>query len=175
MDSVRAWLLDSGEIYRIAVGECELVEVLQDASVNYVPCGPKHFRNVIVWRGRIIPALDLGGFGACPGETVHRKAAVAAYQCAPGEPLRYGAILLNDYPLSVKVSDSMARTPAIDYDPLTECVISCFQWDDAVVVVIDPARLFGADLSNSQRASGETTVAGVIEGSSAELNTSLSI
>jgi chemotaxis signal transduction protein len=175
MDPVRAWLLDSGEIYRIAVGERELIEVLQDAPVSHVPCGPRHFRNVIVWRGRIIPALDLGGFGANPGETVRRKAAVAAYQIAPGEPLQYGAILLNKYPQSIRVDDSMALTLTLDCAPLANCVSACFEWDEGVVLVIDPARLFGSEPKNPQQISGEKTVACVIDGPTVDLNASLPI
>jgi len=151
------------------VAEHELIEVLQDTLVHYVPCGPGHFRNVIVWRKRILPALDMGGFGATPGESIARKAAVAAYQSAPGEPLQYGAILLNKYPVGIRVDDSMAQALPANCALMSNCVSSCLEWDDSTVLVIDPARLFATEPRGPTAVTAERVAACVLQGPSSNL------
>ena len=152
MNSIRAWLLDAGQAQRIAVGEQELVEVLQDAPVRYVPVKREGFRNALVWRSRVIPALDLGGFGAEPGEIARRKAAVLAFQRGPGEPVQYGALLLREYPVSIRVDDSMAKFPILEEIPFANWIVACFQWQEHPVWVVDPARVFGVGSSEVERA-----------------------
>ena len=143
MNSIRAWLLDAGREQRIAVGVHELVEVLQDAPVRYVPVAQERFRNALIWRDRVLPVLDLGGFGAKPGESARLKAAILAFQRVPNEPLQYGALLLGDYPLSIQVDDSLAVSSPLETIGFAEWVTACFWWQERPVWVVDPARVFG--------------------------------
>ncbi|NIP45677.1 MAG: hypothetical protein GWO29_04430 [Gammaproteobacteria bacterium] len=68
--------------------------------------------------------------------------AIAAYQRAPGEQLRHGALELSVMPKTVTVSDSMACALSDSSPALNELAIACFSYENLAVPVIDLARMF---------------------------------
>jgi hypothetical protein len=77
---------------------------------------------------------------------------VLAYQEAPGEPLRYGALLVRAAPLEVFAADDMACPLPVDPEVFRYFACSCFALDDKAIPVLDTARLFARPMPATRAA-----------------------
>ena len=126
-----------------AVAMHELVEVLSRPRRFHVPLANATCHEVIVWRDEILPVVDY----RVTEETAARAAAapvtaVAAYQLAPGQRLRHGALELSAMPKTIEVNDDMSCPPPGDGGPLGELALACFSYQNLPVPVVDLARMF---------------------------------
>jgi len=143
--SVRAWLLEFSQNRIAAVGLHELVEVLSRPRRYHVPLTTPRCHQVLAWRDQILPVVNLGVARESSSDepaTGSAVTAIAAYQRAPGEQLRHGALELSVMPKTVTVSDSMACALSDSSPALNELAIACFSYENLAVPVIDLARVF---------------------------------
>lgn len=143
--SVQAWLLEFAHNQIAAVGLHELVEVLSRPRLYHVPMATARCHQVLVWRDEILPVVNFGAArGIEPDDAITGGAvtAIAAYQTAPGEPLRHGALELNVMPKTVTVADNMACALPDTSSPINELAVSCFSHDNVAVPIIDLTRVF---------------------------------
>jgi hypothetical protein len=132
-ESVRAWLLDVGLEHRIAIGAHELVEALPEVFLDGA-------HGTVPWRDREIPIINLAALAGTEGK--HQgPAVVAAWQTEPGAPLHHGALCLMRLPNPIHVDDAMA-CDLPDAPHWQSLAISCFEFENAPVPVIDVSRVF---------------------------------
>ncbi len=137
-NSVSAWLLNVGAAYPIALGQHELLEVMDEIKIHDLPCGPNICHQVVKWRQHLLPLLDLSRLDdetTTPAKSSER-AAMFAWQSAPGEPLQYAAILVHDMPLSISVNDDQSVPVPEDMAPAWQTVtLACIEHEGATVIL----------------------------------------
>jgi chemotaxis signal transduction protein len=156
--ATRGWVMDVGGRWRLAVGPRCMVEYLLAPPFHALPRLPAHCLGVLVWQERLIPILDLGPVLSERPRTRERAAAravVLAYQELPGQPLRYGALVVRSAPVEVWASDDMAR-PLPEHIVLKDLSRSCFAYREELIPVLDTKMLFTAALASGPAELAET-------------------
>jgi chemotaxis signal transduction protein len=155
--------MDVGAGFRVAAGGHQVVEYLLSPETVNLPLTPAHCRGVMIWREQMIPVVDLAPLLPGGEARVHgwRRAVVLAYQPAPGEPLRYGALLVRAAPFEVFADDGMACPLPGEPEVFRHFACSCFAHDNKAIPILDTARLFARPLPQAaapRENTAETTV-----------------
>lgn len=175
----RAWVMDVGAGWRVAAGASHVVEYLLAPETIGVPRTPAHCAGLLIWRDHMIPVIDFApspaGHRGAALET--RRAIILAYQEAPAQPLRFGALLVTAAPTEAWVSDDMAGQAAQVPVAFRQVARACFVQQDRVIPILDPRRLFSRPLPRWRApiqplapATGVPGGAGVAEAASGEAN-----
>jgi chemotaxis signal transduction protein len=174
--AVRAWLLDVGGGYRVAAPAHLVVEYLLASETMAVPCTPVHCPGVLLWRERLIPVVDLALVLPARGAATAgwRHTVVLAWQDAPGQPVKYGALVVRAAPSEALVTDDMASVLPEDAAVFGYIANACFMHEERPIPILDVARLFARPLpamvlgggEETQAAIGDVADAGVIGSSS---------
>jgi hypothetical protein len=101
-----AWILALDDALRAAVGERELVHLIEAPTLLDAPLSPPYCRQVLVWNKNLLPAMNLAAW-LRPGKPVQYRwplAGVFAYQTKPGAEPAYGALLLAGIPERARVT-----------------------------------------------------------------------
>ncbi|NIR59400.1 MAG: chemotaxis protein CheW [Gammaproteobacteria bacterium] len=140
--------MDAGAGWHVAAGAHRVVEYLLSPEIVRLPLTPAHCPGVLIWREKMVPVTDLAALlGGDEREAqARRHAVVLAYQMAPGQPLRYGAVLVDGAPYEVYVADDMACALPEGSEVVRHVACSCFTHDDRVIPILDVARLFDRPL-----------------------------
>jgi nucleoid-associated protein YgaU/chemotaxis signal transduction protein len=142
--------MDVGAGWRVAVGAHRVVEYLLSPPTHTLPRMPAHCPGILIWQERMIPVLDLAPVlseqAQAQEHEVHR-AVVLAYQEMPGQPLRYGALVVRAAPVEVWVSDDMACPLPEDPPAFKHFSCSCFAHQEESIPILDTTRLFATALS----------------------------
>ncbi len=142
-NTVSAWLLKTGGAIDLALGNANLVQLLDEPKHFTVPAAPLHARSVLLWQDQVLAILDPHAWLFGSRQKDAGFVAVVAYQMEPMEPLRYGAILLSEVPQSIEVDDNMACK--IEYSlpkKVEQACISSFATAGHMALVPDLARIF---------------------------------
>lgn len=136
-----AWLLDFGQTLRAAVGMRALLQIVDNPRLHPVPCTRAHCNSVYAWQGRLLPVVDmavlLGNDPQAP-----RLLAVAAYQEHPGEPPKFGALLLSAPPVAVVVENDQACSLPEHPEAWGRFSLSCFGHQGEAIPVLHIGRIF---------------------------------
>ena len=148
--ATRAWVMDVGAGWRVAVGAYRVVEYLLSPPTHSLPRLPAHCVGALLWQEQLIPVLDLAPVlseQALAREREVHRAVVLAYQEMPGQALRYGALVVRAAPVEVWVSDAMACPLPEDPPAFKHFSCSCFARQEESIPILDTTRLFAAALS----------------------------
>ncbi len=150
--SAHAWILTDLAGQRFAVANVEMVEYLTEAHIMNVPLSPDYCPAVMHWRERLLPIVfyhRLFAPGAAVSELHH--IGIVAYQRHPGEPLLHLAVVLNQAPYRVVVTDEENEAlPECYRDPVhSPLVRAVFSLDNAPVPVLDVNYLASSTLRES--------------------------
>lgn len=157
----RAWLMDVGADHRIAAGAPHVVEYLVDPQALPVPRTPPHCAGLMIWRERMIPVIDFARPATGDAISPARRAVVLAYQDAPGQALRYGALRISAVPAEVWVSDDMAGAPEGIPETFRPLARACIVHDDRVIPILDVKRLFDSPMPEASDIAAEVITAEV--------------
>jgi len=140
----RAWLLDLGQGRYTAVGHQHMMEFVTETPMFEIPLAPRYCTGVMLWRHNIVPIIDINRLvGATSDSTCeHKGVGIMAYQQAPGEPLRYGGLLLEAEPREVAVSDDMASPLPASPGGWQAISLSCFSLDGQPVPILHIGKIF---------------------------------
>lgn len=140
----KAWVLDVGSGRRVAAGTHHVVEYLLSPKTIRLPRVPTHCPGVLIWRGRILPTVDLAPLWSSPAPASHEPcgAIILAYQDALGNPLRYGALLVYATPEETWVSNDMACPLPEESSALQYFACACFANQQQPIPVLDTTKLF---------------------------------
>ena len=147
--AARAWVLELPDGQSAAVGERELSEVLVAPSLWPVPGAPPHCRDVVLWRDRPIPVMDLAVlFGHRSTAESAPWVAVAAYREPGATETGFAGLALRSAPRAVEVEDHMAAAlphPSFAVHLIWRSIaVACFRYEDRLVPVLDTPFLFSA-------------------------------
>ncbi len=141
MSSANAWLLDVGDGRQVAIGQRELIQIMDAQDSFEVPLAPAHMREIIFWQKRAVPVMQLPvrlGGRACTGNIL----ALVAFHDAVSNTAGLGAIHLAAPPVRVLVDDNQASS--LDEAGWEDMAISCFEQKGRSIPVLDLSRLFSA-------------------------------
>ena len=145
MSDATAWLLELNDGLLAAVGELELIHLLPDKPLLFeLPQSPVYCRSLCVWRGEILPLMDLAArILELPTRTGEGLLAVVAFQKYPGAKIHHGALVLNAPPIRIHVNDSQScdlpDSPVIWQD----LAIACFELAErGPVPILDLVRVY---------------------------------
>lgn len=150
MTESTAWLLPLQGAWRAAVGEWELVHLIERPVLLDIPVTPFYCRQVVLWENQILPALDLAAW--LTGRLMPREqmlAGVFAYQEQPGGALHYGVLLLDGVPTRRVVNDEEACALPAGPAGWREVAISCFGDGAGAVPILDLPYIFSGALLSS--------------------------
>lgn len=141
VQQTNAWLLDFGSSLRAAVGSRVLQQIIGHPHLHPVPCTPPYCANVFAWQGRLLPVMDLAlRMGAAA--QVPQYLVVAGYREQPGDPVRFGALLLSAPPQVIAVADGQACPLPEQPAAWSELACSCFEHQGEIIPVLHPGRVF---------------------------------
>jgi len=142
-----AWVLMLDSQLRAAVGERELVHVIETPALLAVPRSPSYCRQVLVWNDTVLPAMDVAVWlRGQPAQRQQTLAGVFAYQARPGAEPEYGALLLAGIPTRVRVTDEQACALPKRPGNWRTLAISCFKQDDNPIPILDLLYIFSGGL-----------------------------
>lgn len=138
-----AWLLDFGPGLLAAVGTRVLLQIMEDPALHTVPYTPPQCRNVLSWKGRLLPVIDMAALlGGAPLSS--RLLVVAAYREQSGEALRFGAFLLSSPPVAITVDDDQACPLPEQPGAWSKFAVSSFGHQGEAIPVLHLARIFSS-------------------------------
>lgn len=143
MAGANAWMLDVGDGKRVAIGQRELIQIIDGTDSFTVPLAPPHMREVIFWQKRAVPVMQLPirvGGEACEGNIL----ALVAYLDSDGKTAGLGAIHLAAPPVRVYVDDGQATSLDDENPAWRDLAISCFEQAGKTVPVLHLSRIFSA-------------------------------
>ncbi len=152
-----AWLLtlDNNGAYA-AVGERELVHLIEEPMLLTVPTCPYYCQQVLVWNHQPLPVMNLAAWLTGQVTPIDwRLAGIIAYQYQPGADPDYGVFLLTDIPTRVSVSSENACDLPKEPERWADLAISCFQHADKPVPILDLTHIFNGGLLSVTRTSTE--------------------
>lgn len=141
-----AWVLPLDGEYWGAVGEREMIHLVESPTLLEVPKTPFYCRHVLLWNEIALPAFDLAAW--VRGRPVERHLCLAGlmvYRDAEAK-LGYGALLLAGLPKRKPVRDDQAcDLPAA---PLgwQRVALSCFAEGETIFPIINVSRVFSGVL-----------------------------
>ena len=149
MSTSDAWLLECGEALSIAVGDHEMVELLQTESFHHEPGTPPHCSDVLQWHEKIVPIVDI--------EVLHDNVCrersalylcLLNYQEAPDKPLQQLALKVDRAPERIQVDDAKICELPRDFDdsPLKPAILSCFTHHAKPVLILDISSLSSPEI-----------------------------
>ena len=143
--------MNIGAGWSVAVGAHRMVEYLLSPPIHRLPRMPVHCLGVLIWQEQMIPVLDLASVLSEPdparGNNV-RRAVILAYQESPGQPLRYGALVVRAAPIEVWASDDMPCPLPEELPVLKHFARSCFLHQEEAIPILDTTRLFATPLAS---------------------------
>lgn len=145
MAEASAWLLTLDPQVRAAVGEREMVHLVQLPTVFDIPDAPRYCRQVLLWQEGIVPILDLAAW-LSGRYAVLAPALVGIFAYQAADAIAYGALPLTGVPTRRRVNDEQACALP-EQPPGWACIaFSCFKDGDSEIPILDLRRLFSGTL-----------------------------
>lgn len=145
MSAVQAWLLDFGNGLCAATASSSVLHVIEAAPLFKVPLAPAHCNRVLVWQGRILPAVNvLALFGESLNDVRHEYPCIVGWRESPHESA-YGVLLLQAMPRRIAVSDADIVEPSSsDAARWSDLALGFFSVSQRVIPIVDVAPMFGS-------------------------------
>ena len=141
-----AWVLALDDQLRAAVGERELIHLIETPTLLEVPLSPYYCRQVLSWNNLLLPAMDLAAWlQGQPAQQQRKLAGVVAYQPRAGA-VEYGVLLLADIPTQARVTDTQACNLPNRPEGWPNLAISCFRHAENPVPILDLPFIFSGGL-----------------------------
>ncbi len=147
-ERAKAWVLDVGAPFLIAISEHEMVEVLETPERHLVPRGPDFCQHVAIRHNEVIPLLDLSRLqpqaaaASAVNPTLTPYTVILAYQTTSGAMVSRAGLLIRKAPKGIAVGDEMEVVPPSGIPSVWRTLmIACFEWERQPILVPDLARL----------------------------------
>ncbi len=144
-NAANAWLLETGLPTPMAIGQRELLQIIDAPQTFSVPLCPQHARHVLFWQQRMVPVLDLAQrMGQQTESAVQNLLALVGFQDSKSGVFHLGAIVLNKPPRKIAVCDEQAL-PADDLPRnWRQMALACFEHEGMAIPVLHLGRVFSA-------------------------------
>jgi chemotaxis signal transduction protein len=147
MAEATAWIMNLDGGLRTAVGEREMMHLVDNPVFVDIPQTPLHCQQVLLWEGEILPVIDLMAWmtGQPSGRT-QACVGIVGWQDQPGASPQYGALLFTDIPEKVRVRDEQACDLPERPSGWEIVAISCFSHNGQPIPILDVSLLFSETL-----------------------------
>ena len=145
-----AWTIELDSRLYAAVGEFEMVHIVQEPELFDIPQTPFYCSQVLIWQNRIIPVMDLLAW--LEGYALPRKhdtIGIFAYQQQSGAPLDFGALPMVSIPVRAQVGDDQACDLPATPPGWRELSISCFSDNNRIIPILDLPYIFSTGLQQT--------------------------
>ena len=140
---VSAWMMQIDRMLNLAVGQFEIVHIIDRPELYLIPQAPEYCKHVIIWNENIIPVMNVSSW--LSNEVQAKDAGIIAilvYKNTQQE-LQYGGIKLGNAPVLEKVTNSQQCELPEDSEKLRDISLSCFKSSGGEAVpVLDVEKLF---------------------------------
>lgn len=149
IDKSKAWIFSLDAVLWGAVGEREMIHLVESPTLLEIPQSPFYCRHALIWNKTILPALDLAAWlhGHCI-ERAQCLAGLIVYQ-NPNAELQYGALLLADLPQRKYVTDDQACSLPSEPENWQSVAVSCFadgEDGECIVPILNLSYIFSGAL-----------------------------
>ncbi len=143
MAEVTAWIVQLSNGLHAAVGERQMVHLVEEPIIEHIPYTPAHCQHVLLWEGELLPMMDLAVWLTGQAtERVRQSIGVVRWQDHPDTAPQYGALLFTGVPQKVQLMDEQACSLPEQPTGWQAIALSCFRHDDQPVVILDLPRIF---------------------------------
>ncbi len=147
MAEATAWIVQLSDDLYAAVGERQMVHLVEDPILEHVPYTPVHCRHIILWEGELLPVIDLTAWLTDQvTESAQASICVVRWQEHADTVPQYGALLFTGIPRKKQVSDHHVCSLPAQPAGWQAIALSSFRHDDQPVVILDLPRIFSNDL-----------------------------
>lgn len=154
MSRCTGWLLSFGGGSEAAIGQRELLHLIDRPELHAVPCAPEHCRRVLIWDQGFLPVFDLGAWSDRTAAIGHGQiVAVVGFKSEGNGATEFGGLLLDAPPRRIDVDDDWACPLPQDRAHWRPVSCSCFENEGKPLPVLDLERVFTLDpTASSHRA-----------------------
>lgn len=143
MAEATAWIVTLDEGCRAAVGEREMMHLVETPVLEAIPHTPVHCRRVLRWEGEIMPVIDLSAWlTGQPTEGAQASVAIVGWQVQTGAVPQYGALLFRGVPQKTRVQDEQFCQLPDSPSGWGLIAVSCFSHDGLPVPILDLRTIF---------------------------------
>ena len=140
---VSAWVMQIDRMLNLAVGQFEIVHIVDQPELFLIPQAPEYCKHVIIWNENIVPVMNVSSWLSNDAQAKDAGiVAILVYKNSQGE-LQYGGIKLGNAPTLGKVTNSQQCELAGDNEKLKGISLSCFKSSGGEAVpVLNVEKLF---------------------------------
>jgi chemotaxis signal transduction protein len=151
MAEATAWLMSFSGDFLAAVGEREMVHLVETPHLEEIPQTPLHCRQVLLWEGELLPVLDLTAWlTEQPTPCERASVGIVGWQEQPGAVPQYGALMFCGVPQKIRVADDQVCNLPEHPAAWKAVTASCVCHDYQPVPILDLRRIFsGAILADA--------------------------
>jgi len=149
MAEATAWILDLAYGLRAAVGEHDMLHLVEKPLWAIIPYTPAHCQRVLIWENALLPMMDLTKWlTGKSAEDTNPSSGIVAWQERPEATPQYGVLLFSGLPRKVRVNDAQSCAWPTQPAGWQTVAISCFRYDNQPVPILDLARIFSGALTH---------------------------
>lgn len=145
-----AWLIELGQNMHAAIGENELVHIVDSSEIADLPAVLANRKNTVNWQGKELNVINLAKYFTDRTLTVVSSEpiiGVVAYHSDNDDSLEYGGLLMAGIPAKEIVNNSLACNLPEPAQKWRDIAISCFTNEGYPVPVLDLPAVFSKCLS----------------------------
>ena len=148
MAEATAWLMSFSRDFLAAVGEREMLHLVETPRLEEIPQTPLHCRQVLLWEGELLPVLDLKAWlTKQPSPCERVSVGIVGWQERPCAIPQYGALMFSGVPQKIRVSDDHVCHLPEHPTAWKAIAASCVCYDHQPVPILDlPCIISGAIL-----------------------------
>ncbi|MDR9435240.1 MAG: hypothetical protein RI563_00065 [Thiohalophilus sp.] len=145
-----AWLLNLGQSLYAAIGENDLVHVIDYSEISDLPALLANTENSVHWQGKELNVINLAKYLSDRTLTMLSSEpiiGVVAYQSDNYDRPQYGGVLMAGIPAKKIVNNSQACELPEPVQKWRDVAISCYSDEGRPVPVLDLPTVFSTGLS----------------------------
>lgn len=142
-NGVTAWLLQVDRLVNVAIGQFELIHIIDEPEYLLIPQAPEYCKDVVLWNGNIVPVMSLTSWLTSDIQADNTGiVAIVVYENAQGKQM-FGGLKLSNAPTQAKVTNDQQCQLTADLDKWRKVSLSSFKSRAGnIVPIIDVSKLF---------------------------------
>ena len=142
MPESNAWLLTFNNKDSVAIGEKELLHIITEPELHYVPKAKKYCQNIISWQDQILPVTNINGYVNNSEAKLSNIIGIVAYRPTDTDEIKYSAIDLTGIPKKITVNDEQACQITDEIKQWKPYSVACFNYNDKATPIINLSAFF---------------------------------
>jgi len=142
-NGVTAWLLQVDRLVNVAIGQFELIHIIDKPDYVSIPQAPEYCKDVVLWNSNIVPVMSLASWSTSDIQADNTGVvAIVVYEDDQGGH-KFGGLKLSNAPVQAKVTNGQQCQLTGDFDKWRKVSLSSFKSKAGdIVPIIDVSKLF---------------------------------